>query len=313
MITLLLGTDILAKKQYVQRVAAQKGAEVQIITDASLTPKLGELFEQQLFGAPKIVVFDHVWKNLDPEELLKNFADNKFATVFIIEDSLDKRKKVNQDFQKDARVTVIQLDSPIGTQAVSTWILKYAKEQGIVIEPQVSMALAQALLIDEDATLDVVRAQNEIQKLKQYAAGEPVTPEMVALLVESSIGVDIFDLLNAIATRNKKVASHLLNTFFETEKADEKTSAIKITSLLADQFRSLLIVADADNRNMPDDALLQLTGWKSGRLYIVKKLARSFKLSQIKQALSKLENLDRELKTNTMPPHVILNLIIADL
>ena len=30
-------------------------------------------------------------------------------------------------------------------------------------------------------------------------------------------------------------------------------------------------------------------------------------------SLLKLENLDRELKTGTMPPHVVLDLIIADM
>lgn len=317
MITLLLGTDQLAKKQYIDAAAKRANAEVETFTDSSTIPDLGSLFEQQLFGAPKIVVFDHAWKKLDAEALLEKVGDNKSAQLFIVEDSLDKRTKVNQAFIKDARVTVVELNAPIGTRAASDWINAYCKQNEIKIDAAASMALASALLIDEDATLNVLHAQNELQKLKQYARSESgdsvVTKDMVSLLVETETGVDIFALLNAIATKNKKLAVQMLETYFETETADEKTNAIKVTALLSDQFRSLLIALDADARRMPDEAVLKLTGWKSGRLYIMKKLSRNFTAPKVKQALLKLENLDRELKSSTMPPHVVLDLIIADM
>lgn len=321
MITLLLGTDQLAKKQYIDAAAKKAGAEVETFTDSSTIPDLGSLFEQQLFGAPKIVVFDGAWKKLDAEALLEKVGDNKPAQLFICETSLDKRTKVNQAFMKDARVTVVELNAPIGTREASGWINAYAKQNGIKIDAAASMALASALLVDEDDTLNVLHAQNELQKLKQYARSstdgsstdQTITKDMVALLVETETGVDIFALLNAIATKNKKLAVQMLETYFATETADEKTNAIKVTALLSDQFRSLLIALDADARRMPDDAVLKLTGWKSGRLYIMKKLGRNFTVPKVKQALSKLENLDRELKSSTMPPHVVLDLIIVDM
>jgi DNA polymerase III delta subunit len=221
---------------------------------------------------------------------------------------------VNQEFQKDKRVTVVQLDAPVGAVLSSAWILEYCKKQGIAIESTASIALARALLSDEEtAVLNVSHAQNEIEKLKQYADGAAITSSMVAELVASSVGVDIFKLLNAIATRNKKLALKMLEDYFDSETADEKANAIKVTALLSDQFRSLLIVADANDRRLQDEAVLAMTGWKSGRLYVMKKLARNFKIAQVKQALSKLENLDREMKTGSMPPHVVLDLIIADM
>lgn len=311
MIILLLGSDNLAKKQYIKNSASERNAEVQTFTESSTIPDLSGIFEQQLFGAPKVVVFDHAWKNLEPESVLESFADKKQAMVFIVEDSLDKRKKVNQEFLKDKRVQVVQLDAPVGTRPASEWIQNYAIEKNIQIEPVASMALARALLLDEYATLNVLQVQNELEKLNQYADKKTITVGMVAELVESSLGVDIFKLLDAIATKNKKLALSMLQNFFDTETADEKASAIKVVALLSDQFRSLLIVLDAGDRHMPDDAVLKLTGWKSGRLYIMKKLARNFNVAQVKQAMAKLENLDREMKTGSMPPHVVLDLIIA--
>lgn len=260
-----------------------------------------------------MVVFDHAWKQLDPEQLLENFADNNNATVFIVEESLDKRKKVNVEFQKDKRVTVIQNDSPIGTKAASDWVLNYAKQNNFNIEPAASLALARALLVDEDSSLDVMRAQNELEKLKQYSAEDLITEKAVELLVEPITGVDVFELLNAIATKNRKQALSLLQNYFATETADEKANAIKVVALLSDQFRSLLIALDFTARHLPDAEILKLTGWKSGRLFIMKKLSKNFSIKQVSSALAKLGNLDRELKTGSMPPHVVLDLIIADI
>ncbi|HEX3100075.1 MAG TPA: hypothetical protein VHQ41_03870 [Patescibacteria group bacterium] len=318
MITLLLGTDTLAKKLRISEAAKLAGAEVETFTESTANLSVDSILQtavgQQLFGAPKIVVLDHVWKKLDTEVLLEKFGDSS-ASFYIVEDSLDKRTSANKEFLKDARVTVVELNAPIGTRASTDWIVQYAKDNNIKIDSAAAFALASALLLDEDASLDVLHAQNELQKLKQFAVSEggAITKDMVALLVETETGVDVFALLNAIATKNKKLALQMLTAFFETETADEKTNAIKVAALLSDQFRSLAIAIDADERRMPDDAVLQLTGWKSGRLFIMKKLSRNFTLSKVKQALSKLENLDRELKTGTMPPHVVLDLIIADM
>lgn len=313
MITILLGSDSLAKKIYVKDAAKGSGAEVETFTDSSTIPALSSMFEQQLFGASKIVVLDGVWKKINAEDLLEKIGDTQSAQLYIVEDSLDKRVKVNQAFLKDSRVTAVELNAPVGTHAAADWIINFSKQNGMKIESTASMALAKTLLADEESTLNVMRAQNELEKLKAYADGEKITQEMVALLVESEAAADAFGLLNAIATKNKKSATQLLETLFATEAMDEKMTAIKFTALLSDQFRSLLIALDADQRSLPDAAILEMTGWKSGRLFIMKKLSRNFTISKVKQALLKLENLDRELKTGTMPPHVVLDLIIADM
>ncbi len=315
MLTLLLGTDLLAKKNHIKAAASQRGAEIETVSGAEGVLNLGSLFEPQLFGAPKIVVLDNLWKKLDDEQIAKLLlmAEDKSATVFVVEESLDKRKRVNQDFLKNPKVVVVLLDAPIGTSAATKWIKNFAQQTGLKIDSTASLALAHALLIDDDSTLDVARAETELAKLSAYANGKSITTEMVESLIEKVAGVDIFELLNAIAVKNKQQALKILDQYFSTEAADEKTNAIKVSALLADQFRSLLIAADANARSIPDAKVLEMTKWKSGRLFMMKKLCRNFTVQQLQQALAKLENLDRELKTGSMPPHVVLDLIIADM
>ncbi len=312
MITLLLGTDGLAKKQHIFEAIKKAGAEIESYNEGSTLPPLGTLFEQQLFGAPKVVVFDEV-KALDLEDVLEKLGDNKNAQLYILEQSLDKRKKVNLDFLKDSRVNVLEFSAPVGVKNSANWILKFAKNRGIEMDTQTATELATTLLVDEEDNLPVERAQNELEKLKAYAGGDVITAEMVHLLVEPITGVDVFALLNAISEKNKSKALKLLNEIFSLESGDEKGNAIKIVALLADQFRSLLMVQDSLARKFSDEQIMELTGWKTGRLFIMKKLARNFTPAQAKSALSKLTSLDKELKSSTLPSKVVLSLIVAGL
>lgn len=312
MITLLLGTDSLAKKQYIDDRAKQLAAEIEVFTDAT-NLDFSRLFEPQLFGASKLIVLDHIWKQLDIEKMLEQVGSNATAQLFLLEDSLDKRVNVNKEFLKDSRVTVIEKNAPVGLGESVVWIRQFAKVNNINIDATVATKLANSILSDELATLSVLRTQNELTKLKSYANGEAITVAMVEDLVESTTSIDVFALTNAIAAKNKKLALQLLNEYFENESGDEKANAIKVTALLSEQFRSLLIALDSQTRRLAEAEVLAMTGWKSGRLYIMNKTARNFTIPQVKQSLGKLENLDRELKTGSMPPHVVLDLIIADI
>lgn len=312
MITLLLGSDSLAKKQHIDSQAKQLASEVEVYNDAG-SLDFNRLFEPQLFGPSKLVVLDHCWKQLDIENLLEQVGSNTADQLYLLEDSLDKRLNVNKQFLKDPRVTVIEKNAPSGLGESVVWIRNFAKENNINIDATVATNLANAILPDQEATLSVLRTQNELQKLKSYANGEPVTTVMIEDLVESASSMDVFALTNAIAAKNKKLALQLLDEYFRTEVGDEKANAIKVTALLSEQFRSLLIALDSQSRRLPEDDVLAMTGWKSGRLFIMNKTARNFTVPQVKMSLAKLENLDRELKTGSMPPHVVLDLIIADI
>jgi len=74
-----------------------------------------------------------------------------------------------------------------------------------------------------------------------------------------------------------------------------------------------LLVQDFLARRVPDQEILKQTAWKSGRLFVMKKLAGKFKPGQLISILDKLERLDIETKTTTTPGQTILQLILAQL
>jgi len=83
--------------------------------------------------------------------------------------------------------------------------------------------------------------------------------------------------------------------------------------VLSEQFRSILLVLAAQAERVPDQKLLADTGWKSGRLFVVRKNAARFSPRSIMELLQKLSFLDTELKSTSTPPRVLLDLILAPL
>lgn len=311
MITILLGTDQITKQKYLAELLTEKQLEPRKFRSGDALPRLDSLSEPTLFGPASAYIFDHCWKDLDPEALLAQVQTP--AHIVIIEESIDQRKTVNKNILHDKKITVKDFSAPNGPAMIGKWLTNHAEELGVAIDKQAVTQLTEALVPEENGALPVLQAHQELIKLKQYSGGEIITAEMVQAIVPAAVSIDIFSLLNAIGSKNKTQSLQLLEKFFAHSNEDDKAAAIQFSALLAEQLRSVLLVKDAVDRRIPDSAILASTGWKSGRLYNVKKAANHFSFDQIRQTLAKLESLDMELKTSTMPPHVILDVIIGQL
>ena len=69
----------------------------------------------------------------------------------------------------------------------------------------------------------------------------------------------------------------------------------------------------AQSIGMPDDIILEKTEWKSGRLFVMKKLSAPFQEKALVSLLTKLEALDVELKSSSVPPKVLVDLIVSQI
>ena len=95
--------------------------------------------------------------------------------------------------------------------------------------------------------------------------------------------------------------------------ADEKGAIIQLNGLISEQFRNVAMAQDFLSQKKGENQILEITGWKSGRLFVMKKIASKFPAKKVLEFLSKLAALDEELKTSQTPPKVLLDLIVAQL
>lgn len=306
MLTLLLGEDIYAKQAYLDAETTAKGVLVEKHDSSAQLPKLGNLGGASLFGGAAAHVFVGLLKEYELEDL--EAAAKNSAQIYFWEDSLDKRLTKTKQLMKIADVK--EFPAPNRDHA-SKWILEHAAQNEITIQPSAVGELVKRLMGETKQTLPVAAAHHELLKLSSYAGEDQITTAMVEELTPQDLSIDLFALLDFIGSKNKPQAIRVLQNYYDSSSEDEKVLTIRLVALLSDQLRSLLIVKQLSAQNLSEQQILQATGWKTGRLFVMKKIGRNFNDAQLSGALTKLYNLDKELKTSTLPPRPIIDLIVA--
>lgn len=306
MLTLLLGEDIYAKQAFLDSELLKLGGEIEKHRSGDQLPKLGNLGGASLFGGESAHVFLGLLKEYELSDL--ETAATSPAQIYFWEDTVDKRLTKTKQLLKIANVK--EFPAPSKEQA-SKWILGHAEQLGINIQPSAVSLLVDRLIGDSKLTLSVTSAHHELLKLSSFAGDSTITSAMVEELTPKDLTIDLFTLLDLIGSKNKPAAVRLLQQYYDGSSEDEKALTIRLVALLSDQFRSLLITQDLTAQGLSEQEILHATGWKSGRLFVMKKIGRNFSSVQLSSALTKLYNLDKELKSSTLPPRAIIDMIVA--
>jgi len=270
-------------------------------------------------------VVEGLFKELNLEKNLEKLFGTQ-NTIIVAEEKLDKRLAFVKKLTKDKRITIQNFDLPHGRE-LNVWIEKRVKDLGGKISKAVVEVLAVRLGRDEGTekkfggkiveikeAFNLWQADSEIQKLLACSSAGEISENDVNNLVSENLEIDGFKITNAIGDGRKQEALDLIGHFLsEQTGSDEKGSIIQLSALLAEQFRNVAMVQDFSARHTPESEILEKTGWKSGRLFVMKKISSKFPSKKVMEFLKKVEALDTELKTTQTPPKVLLDLIVAQL
>lgn len=306
-------------------MAKEGKAEVEFFTDDKV-PDVGVLTEQNLFSKAKVFVLAGLTDKLGLDEAKIALLVKSPNHIVLLEEKLDKRTSSNKTLLLSKGVTVQEFLLPHGRE-LNAWITARSKALGVTMDVGAVEELARRLGRDEALETkfggkvveikeyyNLWQADSEIQKLKAYANGKGVTQGDVEQMVGETREADTLSIVNAIAEQDKFAALSMVKTFLQTDVAsDEKSRIIQLSALLAEQFRSIFMVQGFLKEGITESEILQKTGWKSGRLFMVKKTAVRFAEKKVSDLLHKLEMLDEELKSSNTPPSVLLDLILVQL
>jgi len=320
---LLLGPDDFSKKGFIDYLATKLNAEVVVFRQDDALPTLSAMFQTDLFSKAKVFVCEGVVPDFSQGFL--DFSQSKNRVVISVA-SLDKRKKENKELLSNETIEVKEFNLP-HSRELDEWILNRVKELGGSINKSAIDLLAKKLGRDDaketkvggkviavEEVYNLWQADGEIRKLIAFADGREITVEDVSALVSENKEVEAFAISNALGDGKAAEALNLINTFLKDEAgSDEKGAIIQLNALLAEQFRNAAMISDFVARKVSDDDILEKTGWKSGRLFVMKKIASRFPTKKLLETLTKLEALDQELKSSSTPPKVLLDLIISQL
>lgn len=200
-------TDILSLVSTVRRFPMMSNYQVVIVKEAQDIPKIEDLVS-------------YVENPLNSTLLVLNYKYKK----------IDKRKGFFRSVDKKG---VLFESKKIYDNQLGAWISKYVNERGYTITPKASAMLTEFL------GTDLSKVVNELNKL---IINLPEKAEINDLQVERNIGIskdyNIFELLNAIASKNVEKANRIINYFAASPK---ENPLIKTIALLYTFFSKILI------------------------------------------------------------------------
>lgn len=324
MIQLLLGQDDFTKNQFVLDLAKKLNAQIEYFVALEDLEKFSFAPEKDLFSKPKLSVLRGVFKDLEKKYKGSEVILPENSHILIIEEKLDKRGALAKKLLSDKIVRVQQFSLPHLSQ-FEEWIIKKTEANKGKISKNTALCLAKKLGRDDYLEMreggkvvgfienySLWQADNEIKKLLAKADGSEIIETDVEDLVHKEIEIDALEIANSLAENNRLKVLSMLEDFMSKESVgDAKTCIIQLSALLAEQFRNIALIQDFLQRGLKDQQILDLTLWKPGRLFMVKKAASNFSNKKVKDFLVKLQALDAELKSSSLPPRVLFDLVIS--
>jgi DNA polymerase III delta subunit len=214
------------------------------------------------------------------EELLAGVPES--TDVVIVEPKLDKRGSYYKLLKKS---TDYREFPELDANGMARWLTDAAKAAGG------SISQADARYLVERAGASQSLLANELNKLLLH--DRTVTKQSIELLTEATPQSTIFELLDAAFAGNARRAMALY-----TEQRALKVEPQQLIAMLAWQLHVLAVVKTAGGRT-PDDIARE----SKVSAYTVKKsvgIARRLSLTQLRQLVAELLDIDRRLKRESM-------------
>ena len=311
MIFFLYGLDTYRSRQKLQEITADykktypRGLSLKYFDcqNSNFQDFQDEIKQCAMFKENKLIVLENAFANAEFKiKFLENFEkckNIKDVIIFYASENIPDKDPLFDALRKDGKSQEFKL---LTGQGLRIWARKEFKKYQNQISENALEKMAEFI------GNDLWRFSNEITQLVNYKAGQDIEVKDVELLVKPRIETDIFETINAIASRNKKQAFFLIRKHLE--KGD---NPLYLLTMINFQFRNLLIVKDLLARQNSYYSVLKASGLHP---FVVKKslpLANKFTFEELKKIYQKIFQADLQIKTGKIDPETALDLLIADI
>ncbi|AOZ91756.1 DNA polymerase III subunit delta [Paenibacillus crassostreae] len=233
-------------------------------------------------------------------EYLKNPAEYSILIFLVHHEKLDERKKVVKALNSAG---IVLSFSPLGGHELIGWIERESKQRGCIL----ATGAADILIRNAGAQLQNLSA--ELDKLCLYVgAGGTIDSNTVEQLVSRSTEQNVFALVENMANLRLEEA---LSIYYELLKQREEP--IKIAALITRQFRIILQVKELMGQSYSQAQIASQLGLHPYAVKIAGEQARKYKPDVLKSILSRLTDLDYQMKTGRIDKVLGLELFLLRL
>ena len=281
---------------------AQGGAKQQL-------GRLNDLIKTvSFFDEKRLIVLKNAFlAGEEMADLITNWKlDADKERVLVFTENSEEKELVKKDKKLfnllSVKLNIAKSFEPLDGKQLENWVKKEIEAPGGKIEPAalrklISYAVNPAgrdKLSDPTATW---RLKQEIDKLVNYksAKNEAINASDVELLVGPNVNLNIFEIIDAIASKNRYRALTMLYNHLESG-----ADPYYIFSMTAFQFRNLLKVKTLIKNVVPYADIVKKTGLNP---YVVKKTyeqCKKFDLDELKRAFATLAQTETNAKSGNL-------------
>lgn len=237
--------------------------------------------------AERMVVVVKEAQNIKSFDKLSYYAEKPLdSTVLVINykfKTLDKRKKVYKAIEKNG---IIFESKKLYENQIPDWIQKYLVAKNFTVEP-----VATRLLLEHLGT-DLEKISNELDKLLiSLTAGSKITAKDVEENIGISKDYNVFELQNALTSRNVLKANRIVNHFAQNPK--ENPFILTVNSLFGFFSKILLVHGTSDKSSQNIAKVLKVHPFFT-KDYIA--AARAFNIQKLFYIISVLREYDLKSK-----------------
>jgi len=269
-----------------------------------------ELRQTSMFKEKKLIILVDIFSNSEFKEKFleteKDLVKSENIILFYERNSISEKDPFLLFLKKHSQSQEFQ---PLEGQKLKSWVKKEFENYGAKIEER---ALDKLI---EFVGNDLWQMANEIKKLVSFKKGQTsvttvnelcqIEKKDVELLVRPKIETDIFETIDAIASKDKKRALKFIKAHLE--RGD---SSLYLFSMIIFQFRNLLMVKDLIEKNLSPYSLTGL------HPFVIKKsifLSNKFRFLELKKIYQKIFQIDIDIKTGKIEPETALDLLITEI
>lgn len=253
-----------------------------------------ELMTIPFLGEKKMIVVKNILSQKKKYEPIANFIQGRdFDNVLIFIDLLINEKKAwprGDFFNYLKRQKFVWQFNLLSGFELARWIKQYGTDNKINLDQPAIKELS--LRVGDD----LQALETELKKLSAYKPGELITASDVCLLTKAKFDENIFNLIDAIALKNKSQATKLL-----ADQLNSGQSPLMILTMIIRQFRIIIQLKDGLS-----------TGLKL-HPFVIKKATqqeKNFSWPALKAIYGDLLELEKSLKLSGKDPQLLFDIFI---
>ena len=268
--------------------------------DISIPDVLENLNTYNFLSTKKLIIYNNctfLSKESDKsiKELKKYFDDSSENYLIMCVDSISERKDI-----KELLHNVEVIDSKISSEVLIKNNLDYCKMDNKVVK-----YFSEYCLFNNEKIL------NELNKIKCYKYSEKdknITIDDINNIVMRDYDDDIFDLVNAIASRNKNRAFELYHRISQKEK-----DSINIIASVSSNIRNLYSVKVLKNRKLSQNEISDIVGIKPYAVSVALQNCDNYSTKKLLTLLNTLSDIDYMSKSGNGHSSILFEMFLLSL